>query len=202
MVSQPAQLEEFSISEPDQIEALGSTVRREIVLYTAATGLSSINEIAHGIGRSATSLYRHVAKLVEVGLLIEAGQETSAGRPRKLYRTPARRMNISIGPDNPEAIEAMCHAVASHLRFAGRALSRVYRANSGRRTGNDRNTRISVEQGWVSKDDLVKINQMIDMINDMTFVDRTDDRTELVNITLAMWPSIADGSGDEEDEDD
>ncbi|HYV40165.1 MAG TPA: helix-turn-helix domain-containing protein, partial [Thermoanaerobaculia bacterium] len=60
----------YSITRPDQLAALASPVRQEIVDVLAGMPRAPIAAIAAALGRPANGLYYHVRELVRVGLVL------------------------------------------------------------------------------------------------------------------------------------
>ena len=77
-----------------QLEAMVSARRHDIVDRLAASGPMSIKELAMQFGAQPSSLYHHMAILLEAGLVIEAGSRMSGKRRELLYNTPAPRMRL------------------------------------------------------------------------------------------------------------
>ena len=66
----------YWIMTPDQLAAMASPRRQDIVDRLAATGPLSVKELAAQIGARPPALYHHIERLLEVGLIVEAGTRT------------------------------------------------------------------------------------------------------------------------------
>lgn len=86
--------ETYWVTRPEQLAALTSARRHDIVDRLAAGGPMSIKELARQIGAKPSALYHHVQKLLAVGLVVEAGRRAVRRRYEQLYATPAPRMRL------------------------------------------------------------------------------------------------------------
>ncbi len=85
----------YWIVEKRQLEAMVSPRGHDIVDRLAADGPMSIKQLAQQIGCQPSSLYHHIAKLLRVGLVVEAGSRVVRRRREQLYATPAPRMRLA-----------------------------------------------------------------------------------------------------------
>ena len=110
----------YVIREPEQLAAIRSPVRQEIVDVLAATGIRTVAELASMLGRSTHSLYHHVRVLERVGLLLNMGIQRRNRRDEALYATPGRRMRIHHDLGSPTFVRNMRGLVAGMLRLTER----------------------------------------------------------------------------------
>ena len=87
--------ETIQMTSRRQLEAMVSARRHDIVDRLAASGPMSIKELAAQFGAQPSSLYHHVAILLEAGLVVESGSRMSGKRREVLYNTPAPRMRFT-----------------------------------------------------------------------------------------------------------
>jgi hypothetical protein len=81
----------------EHAECLASSPRSEVFWAFSCDEPHSIAEVAAGIGKSPNSTTYHVHALVEVGLLIVAGERRRRSRTEKLYVHSARSF-LNLGP--------------------------------------------------------------------------------------------------------
>src|SRR5512143_8280 len=105
----------FTISRPDQIAALASPIRQEILDALAGMPGSSVASIADALGRPADSLYYHLRALARVGLVVPAGR--GRARSEALYRTIAPNLRLAYDPASPVNAARVETAVASMMRL-------------------------------------------------------------------------------------
>ena len=97
----------YQITDPDQLRAVVSTVRSDIMDQVAAFGPLSVREIGELTGAAPSSLYHHVQQLLAVGLLTPAGERHAAKKPEQLYDTPAPRMRMLEALQDPANHEVL-----------------------------------------------------------------------------------------------
>jgi len=112
--------ETYQISKPEQIAALMSARRHDIGDRLAAGGPMSIKELAEQIGAKPSALYHHIQKMLEVGLVVEAGSRVVRRKREQLYATPAPRMRLIGALASGEHGEAMNEIVAALSRQMAR----------------------------------------------------------------------------------
>src|SRR5690349_18270302 len=77
------------VSRLDQLSALASPARLEVIDTLTRLGAVSLAELAAALGRPADGLYYHVRALEKVGLVAAAGTRVVAGRRERLVRAVA-----------------------------------------------------------------------------------------------------------------
>jgi predicted transcriptional regulator len=76
---------QFDIKSHEQLREMALPIRTEIVEIVSFLGPCSIRELARYMGRKRPALHFHVARLMEVGLLLEAGA-TESGSVRAITK--------------------------------------------------------------------------------------------------------------------
>ena len=77
---------EESITSLKQLEAIAEPTRYAIYSAIAWEGVTTIREISEHLAMKQASLYRHIERLCDVGLIQEAGEIETARQPAKSYR--------------------------------------------------------------------------------------------------------------------
>lgn len=106
---------------PEQRDALASPLRLEIFGHFSPSEPMSVREVAACMGRTPSSLYYHVHRLVDVGLLRRAGERPRGTTTEALYEAvgSTRRME----PDgSAETRDAILRTMAAAFRMAERDL--------------------------------------------------------------------------------
>ncbi|MEX2122267.1 MAG: helix-turn-helix domain-containing protein [Woeseia sp.] len=124
--------ETYWVTRPEQLAALTSARRHDIVDRLAAGGPMSIKQLAQQTGAKPSALYHHVEKLLGVGLVVDAGRRVVRRRHEQLYATPAPRMRLIKALADGQQPELMAEIVASltrqmarDFRSAGQSPARV-----------------------------------------------------------------------------
>jgi len=152
----------YVIRRPEQIRALRSPVRQEIVDTVQSLGACSVADVARELGRHADGLYYHVRALVRVDLLRPAGTRSEGGRSEALYatRSPDHPMRLRYDPEDPANAEAVLGVVASMLRMTERDFAQAFRPDA-RTEGPSRNLWAARVKSWLSDEDLLEVNRLL-----------------------------------------
>lgn len=173
-------------------------MRDAIVTVVAQGGEMSIREIARALGRRPATLYRHVDRLLEVGLLREAGTQTTATRSGRTYRGPSRVPTIPYRPDDPEHLDALCDHAETMLRQAGRELGEAFAAGDARVRGVRRDAHLLDVFGWLDDEQLRAVNEHLDAIREIMSDAPRRSGARLVAISAALRPKpVLDDDDDE-----
>jgi hypothetical protein len=151
----------FWIKEADQIRALESPRRQEIVDAVAAIGPCSIVELAEHLGRAADSLYFHVKKLVQVKLLLEKETRKSGRHVWAIYALPSRQVRMVY---RPAVMSSIRRVVAGAIRLSLREFNQSVARKAGAFIGPNRDTWGGRTKGWLSDSDLREVNQLLERI--------------------------------------
>lgn len=122
-----------NLTTESEMLALCSDIRLEII-RALRDGEASISEIASRLGKTPHSLYHHVKKLLDAGILCVSRTHMKGKREETLYKTSADSFRIAFEPESSKSRQALIK-VAQTL---------------GRTSINDFEK--SIEQGLVVKD--------------------------------------------------
>jgi hypothetical protein len=151
----------FWIKDVKQIRALESPRRQEIVDAVAAIGPCSILDLADHLGRAADSLYFHVKKLVQVGLLLEKEKRKAGRHVWAIYSLPSRQVRIVYRQAMMGSIQRV---VAGAMRLSLREFNQSVAQAGGQFTGPNRNIWGGRTKGWLSDSELREVNQLLERI--------------------------------------
>jgi AcrR family transcriptional regulator len=157
----------YFVSRPEQLEAVVSTRRHEIIDLVAGAGPMSVKEIAAALGVAPSSLYYHIEHLCAVGLLREAGVRQDGQKPEQLYTTPAPRMSMFRALQAPRNRGVLQDIVASVSRQAARDFSAGFDAPHCDTSGPRRNLRFLRMVGRPDAATLQKINAHLDAVTEL-----------------------------------
>jgi DNA-binding transcriptional ArsR family regulator len=152
------------ISRPAQVRALESPRRQEIVDTLAALGPSSVGALAEHLGRPADTLYFHVRKLLKVGLIREAEQRKSGRHEWAVYALP--RPSPAIRYDTVPA-RSVQRVVAGAVRQSLREFNRAFGLPGVRLGGGDRNVWGGRTKGWLSPEEVVEVNRLLEKLSSL-----------------------------------
>jgi len=143
----------------DQIKAMASPVRAQIIAVLLAEGDRSISEIAAQLGRRPDSLYHHVRIMEQSGLIEPAGHRTVGRNREALYRASADAFTVDRGSTDPNYQNAICQLMRQHAREAVDQLEAAY-ADPDQREAvffETLNVRLSPEKQAAFRADLAEI---------------------------------------------
>ncbi len=176
-----------TIDCPIQIRALCSPMRHEIHQVVLSQGEASIREIAEQMGRKPASLYRHIDRLVEVGLLIESGTKSTARRDAKTYSTKLEFMRYR--PRNPEMTEALGEFARASLKDTGLKVTRSIVSGEAVLPVPLRDTFIGSPAGWLNDEEIGELNEHIDAIIELLGDKPRKEDTKRIVISMGMYPA-------------
>src|ERR1044072_8172532 len=84
----------YWVLQRKQLRSLVSQRRLEIIDRLVAAGPLAAKELARLIGAKPSALYHHLAQLMKVGLVVEAGHRVVRRRREVLYMTRAPRIRL------------------------------------------------------------------------------------------------------------
>ncbi len=155
----------YLIDQPDQIASLASPMRQEIVDSIQASGPSSVADLARQLGCPADSLYYHVARLAEAGLLIEHGVRRSGRKDEAVYDLPGPGMRLHYDPSDPENVSAVNKVIVSMLRVAERDFRAGFNPELAVVEGAGRNLRGYRAKAWLTEEELGELNELLERID-------------------------------------
>ena len=82
------------LSDPAQIRILASALRGEILDTLMVSGPLSVSDLAHELARPADSLYYHIHKMLDAGILKKRSVRKTIRRDEILYHVAASRVRI------------------------------------------------------------------------------------------------------------
>jgi DNA-binding transcriptional ArsR family regulator len=163
-------------------------LRLEIVDVVAHHGPCSIGDVANMIGRNPSTLYFHVNKLLETGLLIAAGERGSGRERETLYRTPGVPVNVVYDATDDNVVEATVRYATAILSRARRALTKAFRSRNVVTDGPQRNAHADQISCWLDKRELARVNRHLDAVRDIVTTGLHRRGTKLHLITVAIAP--------------
>ena len=134
----------YVLREPQQLEAMVSPLRHQILRVLSNEGPLSAAEIAERLGRSAESLYYHLTALVEVELVYKAGERVRPRHREALYDAVASEIRTDPKQTGERYIDAMQRSASSLLRVADRQLKAAYKRQ--RETASERPRTLRIQQ--------------------------------------------------------
>ena len=176
----------------ERMQALCSPARQEILDTLQILGPCSISQIAAHLGRPADSLYYHVRKLGEVGLLRESGTRRARRREEVLYDLPAKPPETPSPDEDFDSRAAVIKSTAAMLRLTERTFREAYDRGLTNSQGPGRNVCADRVKGWVTSEDLLEIRRLMERIHEIVAAEPTArGDAELVSVSQVLTPVLA-----------
>jgi hypothetical protein len=178
----------YNIRSIRQLEVMALPIRTEIVESVASLGPCSVADLSRVTARKRPALHFHVGKLVEVGLLVEAGDRGEGRNRETLYRTPGFPVYIIYDRNNPKNIEMTTRYSKNLLTQAQRFLARAFRSTTIRTSGRRRDTYVTQMTSWLTAAELVEVNEHIKALHALMRPETAQKGKRLFRLTLALSP--------------
>lgn len=173
--------------QPEQIEALASPVRSDLIDRLSAGGEMSVRELAEDMALKPSSLYHHLRKLLAVGLVEAATTRRVNRRNEQLYRTVAPRMRLRQALAEPSCHAAMGRMAAALARQADRDFASGLADPDARIDGPARNLGVFRLVGQPAPEALARINAHLDAIAELMWDARCAD-APMLSLAWTMAP--------------
>jgi DNA-binding Lrp family transcriptional regulator len=108
----------LSLTTRDEVEAVASPVRMEIIRHLQSHGRCTVGELASLMRRSADSLYYHVRKLLEAQVLERVGSRPAGRREEAVLALSAGGVTLAVEEAAGAGAEAVVRTTKDILREA------------------------------------------------------------------------------------
>jgi len=171
-----------------QLRVLTSPIAIEVVESLQAHGPSTVTQIGTRLGRRANSLYYHVTKLVDAGLIRKVGQRQSGARTQAVYDVVSQRITGKTVPKQRRLRDLTVRAVAATLRHAARDFERASESGSPVEDGRHRSILMNRHKAWLTPKQLENVNRHIDALR-LIFAEGTPPQGgTLCALTMVLTP--------------
>ena len=189
--------ERLVIDDPKQLACLTSPVRLEMLETFGVWGPCGVADVARRMERAPDSLYYHLRKLVEVGLLEHVKDRRRGHRFEALYRLPARDIEVDRR-QHGEARVQTSKAIHAVLRLAGRELDDALDDESVLDEGPKRRLYGRRLRGRLSQRAIAEINRHVSAI-EAVFAREQVKRKGRGGLPVALTLVMTPGRGSEDD---
>ncbi|MEM9084040.1 MAG: helix-turn-helix domain-containing protein [Planctomycetota bacterium] len=181
----------YVVESHEQLEAVSSPARRELIDAVQLLGSCSIAEIAEVLGKPADSLYYHVRVLLKVGLLKQVGIRKGSRRDEALYDLPGRPLRFRFDPKDEMSAKLLIDSAGASLRLTERNLKSAVNSKRGTYSGPQRSVFCTRLRRPLSEAELESVNEHLNAIEEI--LNRPVDEQaasdgEIYAVTLAMTP--------------
>ena len=177
------------VADNRSIAVLASPVRQEIVDTMAALqGDASAAELAAELGRHADGLYYHLKLLVKAGLIVALDKADSEEQRYRLAGGGKLPLRLAYSPDNAPALRKFVHGLA---QVAQEDFSAALELDGVAMAGEARQLWAARNKCWLSRDELVKVNALLEQLCGIMSQPRTPERDQLVSCAFVLAPLAA-----------
>lgn len=187
----------YQITDPRQLEAITSARRQDILDRLAAYGPLSIRELGEHVGARPSALYHHIQRLLDVGLVVEAGSRIRRRRREQLYNTLSPQMRLLDAFVNPQNSDLMMEIVAAQSRQMIRDFRAGLSSSRAVAEGQFRNQAFFRLVARPTPAQLARINACVLELIETLYLSN-DPNSQLVALSLVMSPldMAANGKGE------
>jgi DNA-binding transcriptional ArsR family regulator len=176
----------YVVRSKRQFAALASPARQEIVDVLSQMGTVSVAELAATLGRPADALYYHLRVLKRGELVLHAGYREQGERKEELFRTVSPDVRLQYESGTGGNVLEVTAIVGSMLRLGIRDFRRAFQSGSARVSGSGRELWALRRTGWLTSDEIAKVNQSIESLRQA--VAKPRGRGRLYSITVLLTP--------------
>ena len=176
------------IKDMKQLEALASPARQEIIDTLEAGGPSSAAELGALLGRAPDSLYFHLKRLEDAGLVKRSDRDIGRGRTEAVFEPAGRDMRLAPEAFTPAKADAMARLTGAMMRITARDLENAVVEGLANVHGKRCNYRAGRMKAWLTGAQLQDINSHIDAIMEIMRTGERPKGSALHAMTFAMAP--------------
>lgn len=181
----------YVVESHEQLEALSSPARRELIDAVQLLGPCAIAEVAEALGKPADSLYYHVRKLLQVGLLKQVALRRGVRRDEAVYDLPGRPLRLRFNLDHDDTSDLIVSSAAATLRLTERSFRAAVERRQGQYGGPKRDLLCERYRRPLNASELQEVNNHLDAIVEV--LSRPVDSSaaakgDVYSVTLAVTP--------------
>lgn len=158
-MSRPPLLE---ITDPSTWKAMLSPVRVELAELLRSNGEATIADLAKMLGRPPETLYRHIAILVEAGLVVEKGYRKKSRHVERVYDLAADDYFLAFkGHGGPAENEIVVDTMSCFSRVFDRTVKHAAAKRLFEFESRPRNVLIRYEMSWLTREDVAQLHDLV-----------------------------------------
>ena len=181
----------YLIKRRDQVAALESAVRQEIVDTIQAAGPRSAAEVSALMGRPADALYYHIKRLAKVGILVPRSTRRTGRRDEVVYDLVGHPLVLDYPVDAERGHHPLSRLVRAMLRTAERDFQAAVGTREAVPDGELRNLWAGRRHAWLSRRDLDRVNGLLDQLVEIMTRSRDPAGGQLCTLTLVLAPRVS-----------
>src|ERR1041385_3745846 len=175
----------YPIVRKDQLAAIVSPVRQEMLDVMARVESVSLVELGALLGRPSDGLYYHVRVLRRARLVESCGTRTVGGRKEELFRAVASQFAVRHAMPPLRHSGAVSDVVSAMLRIGARDYQRAQKGEGTKFEGPERDLWALRTTGWLRPADVRRVNRLIRALAQSTGRGRPPGRLYALTVLLA-----------------
>lgn len=176
------------LTKRSELKLLAKPAIIEIIECIQVDGPATVKSIGRRIGRPPKSIYYHLRKLVQAGLLKPVALQLSGRRSEKIYDVSADRYSTNDASMSPQMRVDIQKALASVLRITHRDYSRSLGQSVAVTKGKGRTLMGIRRKVWLDQKSLAEVNGLINQIDDLLRKNSTMGKGKRIALTMVMTP--------------
>ncbi|MGY4517110.1 winged helix-turn-helix domain-containing protein [Lysobacter sp. HA18] len=186
-------LDPRAVRDPEHIRVLASPIRHELVDTLAALGgRATVGSLAEHLGRPADGLYYHLELLGAAGLVCESLDDANE-RCFSLEAPAGVPLRLAYDARDDDATSALKAYVKGLLQVAEKDFSSALERSDVEVGGRRRELWAARNKGWLSDDDVVEANALLERLCELMSRPRDTSRTRLMSFAFVLAPAPARG---------
>ncbi|MCY0911724.1 helix-turn-helix domain-containing protein [Massilia antarctica] len=180
-----------AIDDPALIEVLASPIRQEIVdMLAALGGEASAGDVAEHLGRHVDGLYYHLKILCKAGLVAAVDAGADGGRRFRLSGD-ARPLRLAYKTADEAQAQTLRMFIHGLLQVAEQDFNAALTKGDVITQGSERELWAARNKAWLSADELVEVNELLERLCVLMSRPRTPERDRLLSCTFVLVPNRA-----------
>ena len=168
------------------LQTLASPLRMDLLQAFALDEALTVQDLSERVGKPQSSLYYHIRKLVEIGVLVEVESRRKGRRYEAVYKIAAERIQIEADPASSVQQELASRLMSSVLRQAAREFQTALESGA---LSEDEATQVGRRQrAWLTESELDQINKLLDRIEKICAKGRPAEGRRLHSILSLIVP--------------
>lgn len=178
-----------AIRDLEQLRALASPVRQEIIDALHAAGPCSMSELADLLARPVDSLYFHVRRLLKVRLVVELDARKTGRHVASMYDLPARPVRIDYRIlSSPAGARALRSVVHGALRLSLREFDSATRSVDIQQVEQTRDFWGGRTKGWLTESQHRRVVALLDELHTIFQTAQPTPHTRAMALGFVLTP--------------
>ena len=176
------------LTEPAEVRATAGAVPHQLISVLERERRGTVTELAGHLGLPPGSLYYHVRKLRDAGILLEGERRTTGGRDEVVYELAGREVVYDPEANTPPFLTELARTIRTRLRWLERACVKALSHPKTLRKGKQRNLMLAHHHARLGPRDRAELHRRIEELE--AFLQERDDprREDFVHVTFVMVP--------------